>query len=359
GEPLYAVSRRYGISVNDLAAANDITNPSAVYAGQKLVIPGAGAKKAATQVASLGSSAVRSDTKPLATKSRDKEVSYKGAYKVSKGDTLSAVAARHGVRVSDLKAANGIGEGDVIKIGQTLSVPSAANTTQIASVDRVKTAAVPKAATPKQRIAAKSVESVSKRVSLAPAVPSAAVSKPEAITQTDVASVNPSAGLPRLDGGEAASKAAPAKPYTTPKLAADKAVKQAKKPVTASGASFKWPVRGEMISGFGRSSDGTTNDGINIKVPAGTPVRATAAGEVIYAADGLAGYGKLVLIRHSNGFVSAYGHNSDLKVRRGDRVRQGQVVASSGDTGSVNSPQVHFELREGKRPVDPLAHLAS
>ena len=112
-------------------------------------------------------------------------------------------------------------------------------------------------------------------------------------------------------------------------------------------------MRGDVIGHFGQK-----NAGINIAVPEGTPVRAAAAGEVIYAANGLADYGQLVLVRHSNGFVTAYAHNKSLMVRRGDRVRQGQVVAKSGKSGAVSSPQVHFEIREGKTPVNPMSHLA-
>ena len=78
---------------------------------------------------------------------------------------------------------------------------------------------------------------------------------------------------------------------------------------------------------------------------------------VAYAGSELKGYGNLVLIRHPNGYVSAYAHNGELKVKRGDTVKRGQVVANSGQTGNVSSPQLHFELRKGKEPVDPTRHL--
>ena len=93
-------------------------------------------------------------------------------------------------------------------------------------------------------------------------------------------------------------------------------------------------------------------------MPAGTSVRAAESGVVVYSGDGLKGYGNLVLIKHPNGFVSAYGNNAELDVKRGEKVTRGQVIAKSGDTGNVNSPQLHFELRKGSTPVDPTSYLA-
>ncbi|MDQ3557758.1 MAG: M23 family metallopeptidase, partial [Pseudomonadota bacterium] len=123
----------------------------------------------------------------------------------------------------------------------------------------------------------------------------------------------------------------------------------------ASG--FRWPVRGKVISGFGKKPDGERNDGINLAVPEGTSVKAAEDGTVIYAGNELKSYGNLVLIRHSNGWVSAYAHNSELKVKRGDQVRRGEVVSLSGMSGGVTTPQVHFELRKEATPVDPLQHM--
>ena len=127
---------------------------------------------------------------------------------------------------------------------------------------------------------------------------------------------------------------------------------------SADGKQFRWPVRGRIISGFGTKPNGEKNDGINLAVPAGTSVKAVEAGTVIYAGNELAGYGNLVLIRHADGWVSAYAHNQDLLIKRGDVVKRGQIIAHAGMTGSVTSPQVHFELRKGAKPVNPLDYLA-
>ena len=127
-------------------------------------------------------------------------------------------------------------------------------------------------------------------------------------------------------------------------------------PPKASGG-FIWPVNGRVISTFGPKQQGRHNDGINIRVPRGADVRAAQSGVVIYADNGLKGFGNLILIRHADGWVSAYGHNESLAVKRGQKVTRGQVIAQAGSTGSVTEPQVHFELRRGTRAVDPQKHL--
>ena len=120
---------------------------------------------------------------------------------------------------------------------------------------------------------------------------------------------------------------------------------------------FRWPARGRVIAAFGKRPDGTHNDGINIAVPQGTEIHAAESGRVAYAGNELKGYGNLVLIRHDNGWVSAYAHADQILVKRDDVVRRGQVIAKAGKTGTVDQPQLHFELRQGAKPVDPLPHM--
>ena len=122
----------------------------------------------------------------------------------------------------------------------------------------------------------------------------------------------------------------------------------------AANPEFRWPARGRVIQAFGAGG----NDGINIAVPEGTQVKASEGGVVAYAGSELKGYGNLVLIRHPNGFVSAYANNGSLNVKRGDAVKRGQTIALSGQSGNVASPQLHFELRKGSKPVDPSTYLA-
>jgi murein DD-endopeptidase MepM/ murein hydrolase activator NlpD len=147
------------------------------------------------------------------------------------------------------------------------------------------------------------------------------------------------------------TKAPEAKPVAESK--ADEPAKE-----SAGSDTFRWPAKGRVISGFGARGTGGANDGINIAVPEGTAVRAAEGGTVVHADDALKGYGKMVLVRHPNGYVSVYAHNGELKVKRGETVKRGQVIAHSGASGNVTAPQLHFELRKGSTPVDPTTRLS-
>ncbi len=116
---------------------------------------------------------------------------------------------------------------------------------------------------------------------------------------------------------------------------------------------FAWPVNGKVISGFGTAANGERNDGINIATPKDAPIRAAASGTVTYAGDELKNYGNLLLLKHPNGYVTAYAHADRLTVARGETVAKGQIVGYSGSTGDVSTPQLHFEIRRNTTPVDP------
>jgi LysM repeat protein len=123
--------------------------------------------------------------------------------------------------------------------------------------------------------------------------------------------------------------------------------------------TFRWPARGRVIVGFGASLNGVRNDGINLALPEGTAVKAAEEGVVTYANNELKGQGNLVLIQHSDGYVTVYAHAKELLVKRGDQIKRGQVIAHSGRTGNVNAPQLHFEVRKGATPLDPIRFLKS
>jgi murein DD-endopeptidase MepM/ murein hydrolase activator NlpD len=141
-----------------------------------------------------------------------------------------------------------------------------------------------------------------------------------------------------------------------PAMSSQDAVKSAEPAGSLPG--FRWPVRGRVIAAFGPKPNGVQNDGINLAVPEGTPIKAAEDGVVAYAGGELKGYGNLVLVRHPNGFVTAYAHASDILVKRGETVKRGQVIAHAGQTGNVTSPQLHFEIRKGATPVDPSQYLS-
>jgi murein DD-endopeptidase MepM/ murein hydrolase activator NlpD len=155
------------------------------------------------------------------------------------------------------------------------------------------------------------------------------------------------AGIPAAGATNSARKITPA-----PQKPAE-----SKNNAAASTLSFRWPVRGRIISGFGPKPGGQENAGINVAVPEGTPVKAAEDGVVVYANNELKTYGNLLLIRHANGFVTAYAHLGEILVKRDETVKRGQVVAKSGRTGDVASPQLHFEIRRKSTAVDPMPYL--
>ena len=129
------------------------------------------------------------------------------------------------------------------------------------------------------------------------------------------------------------------------------------RPPAASGKGFIWPLKGRVISGFGAKAKGLHNDGINIAAKRGAPVKAAENGVVVYAGNELRGFGNLLLIKHADGWVTAYAHNDKVLVKRGQRVGKGQRIATVGSTGGVKSPQLHFEMRRGRTPRDPRKYL--
>ncbi len=128
-------------------------------------------------------------------------------------------------------------------------------------------------------------------------------------------------------------------------------------PLPAGGGRFLWPVRGHVISGFGPKNGGMHNDGINISAKPGDTVRAAENGVVAYAGNELRGFGNLLLIRHRDGWITAYAHADEILVKRGDPVKRGQGIARVGASGRVTEPQLHFEIRKGTKAVDPLRYL--
>jgi murein DD-endopeptidase MepM/ murein hydrolase activator NlpD len=181
-----------------------------------------------------------------------------------------------------------------------------------------------------------------------------------AMAKPSVTSV-PKSEPPHVKAAEAATPApvrtAMREPTTIKSDAAPVATVATTAPAPASedaAPEFRWPARGRIIQGFKAGQ----SEGINIAVPEGTAVKAAEGGTVAYAGSELKGYGNLVLIRHPNGFVSAYAHNGELLVKRGETVKRGQVIAKSGQSGNVSSPQLQFQLRKGSTPVDPTQYLA-
>jgi murein DD-endopeptidase MepM/ murein hydrolase activator NlpD len=323
GMTLYSIARANNISVSQLAAANGIQPPYSVRTGQRLTIPGGGAATAsATDTFSEPDTTPIVEPKPgtpaaaqLKPFKQGPSVTDNGSgetHTVASGETLFSLGRKFGVSPFSIADANGLPNNAQLAVGQRVRIPAGGSTARAA----------------------------------APA--------PEAET---VASAEETAPAPKTT----ADSTVPAPP--SPKVAADENVADgqqvAEQAPIAGAPGMRWPVRGKIISGFGPKANGLKNEGINIAVPEGTSIRAAESGVVAYAGNELKGYGNLILIRHDNGFVTAYAHAKELFVKRGDTVKRGDVIAKAGQTGSVSSPQLHFEVRKGATALDPMKFLSS
>ena len=220
---------------------------------------------------------------------------------VKSGETGIAIARAYGAAWRDLIALNQLQEPFVLRVGQRLRLPN------------LPSAAAP-AQTLEQRARAFDISIDDVMTGGQPAAPRTAAPQP---------AVQPT-------------------PLPTPLPA-----------VIGTAPAFRWPLPGRIVSGFGPKSGGRFNDGVNLKASPGEAVRAAGDGVVAYAGDAIAGFGNLLLVKHAGGWVSAYGHNEALLVARGARVKAGEVIARAGQSGAVAEPQLHFELRRGRTPVDP------
>jgi murein DD-endopeptidase MepM/ murein hydrolase activator NlpD len=288
---------------------------------------------------------------------------------VAEGETLDTLSGRYGVPAAALLAANGLSSGSQVKSGMHIVVPVYhADGHGVASGESEK--AKKRAGDVADAEAAKAAKAKKRAGDVADAeAAKAAKAKEKDLAKAEKPAGDAAKSASKDDAGGAVAYAEPGKPAQAKDAMIDKAptgnleagAEAAKAPLTGAKADvagvepeFRWPARGRIIQGFKAGG----NDGINISVPAGTSVRAAEAGVVVYSGDGLKGYGNLVLVKHPNGFVTAYGNNSELDVKRGEQVKRGQVIAKSGDTGNVNAPQLHVELRKGSTPVDPTNYLA-
>ncbi|SUB01233.1 Murein hydrolase activator NlpD precursor [Pannonibacter phragmitetus] len=278
-------------------------------------------------------------------------------------ESVASMGQRFGVPADAIAAVNGIDKNAPLQAGQTVLIPTYSTAGVSAQQTTLPAAGASPATTGTVAPAAQQLAAVSapdRKPAGARQSAAAQPAQPQPVARTN--EPKPAAPIAALREVPASSLPANAQPAIE---AMNSAAGEGKPVQTASidpeetvgGPMFRWPVRGRVISEFGSKPGGARNDGINLAVPEGTPVKAAGDGSVIYAGNELQGFGNLVLIRHADGWVSAYAHNSEILVKRGDEVQRGQVISKAGATGNVSQPQVHFELRQGNRPVDPTRYL--
>lgn len=316
GDTVYTVSQRYNLPLREIISVNSLEAPYTLRSGFRLKLP------------------------------------PPNDYKVRPGDTLNGISRTFGVSVSEMARLNNLPAPYTIERGQIIRLPAP----QPAVVEQGFASAAPtpsfEEATVTTGLKVGAVESEvlapppgeMQTASVSPAVLSAPASNPASQTTT---------GFPPQPAAQAAAPAAKVQPVsaTLPAAIAPKI------PARTGTGRFMRPVDGNVISSYGPKEGGLHNDGINIKAPKGTAVRAAENGVVAYTGSEMSGYGNLVLIRHADRWMTAYAHMDKTLVKKGDTVKAGQSIGTVGATGQVDTPQLHFEVRKGTQAVDPSKYL--
>ena len=373
GDSLNQMSTRFGVPASAILSANNLTSAAQVTPGRQIVIPvynASGMNPAATPMSA--------HTVPAAPRERLQfgkapKASEKSAEKAAEKTVDKAAEAKRQAEAAR-KEAEARKDAESRKLAEKKAHEEAARKEADAKRHvrpgqnaKAETKTDAKTETKAAKVADKSdpkAEALKAKAEAKVEAKAEAARKAEAEAKLAKAEATKDAAK-KLAEAKAAKESAEkvAKAEKTEKVAAAKPEKSepastgsvAAAAPAAPSEAFRWPAKGRVISGYGSSG----NEGINIAVPEGTAVKAAEDGTVAYAGSDVKGYGKLVLVRHQNGYVSAYAHNGEIDVKPGEKVKRGQTIAKSGASGNVTSPQLHFEIRKGGAPVDPMSQLAS
>ncbi len=310
GDTVYALSRRYNRPVRAIIDDNGLQPPYLLQPGQQLRIPGG------------------------------------RFHTVQHGETLYSISRAYDADLYSIAQSNDLKPPYTIEVGQQLRITSP-TAYAVASASPMHMPMPSSRSVEVEALPPPSAE---------PAAPAAAHPAPL-----------PEVTVPAAPDAPRES-AEPARPAPNPQIAAapvppPSVLPEAKPEHEAvlpprSGRTFSWPVRGRILSTFGPKADGLHNDGINIAARAGAPVIAAENGVVVYAGNELRGFGNLLLVRHADGWITAYAHLDKSLVRKGQKVTRGQAIGTVGTSGGVSQPQLHFEIRRGTKAVDPAKFLS-
>ena len=324
GDTVYSLARKNNMTVSEFAKINNLHEPYTLYVGQKLT------KRASTVVEKKEIPNIISQekvqeiktqkvveaeiVKPTSTKRVDlQEIT------VAKGDTLYSLSRKYEIPVNDLAIMNKLNAPFNLSVGQKLKVPKM-DTVQTRSATEIKKVATQKTEQKITKAKPISVKNNTQTTTQKPTKPSYTAVKEKTKISSD-----PKKQLPKI--------------------------------TARSSAKFSWPVRGKILSGYGPKKGGLVNDGINISATAGTGVKAAENGVVAYAGNEVKGMGNLIIIQHSEGWMTVYAHLNTMDVRRGAKVSVGQQIGTIGKTGKVDTPQLHFEIRKGTKSYNPTQYL--
>lgn len=327
GDTMFGLANQLDVTRRQMIVLNDLAPPFTLRSGQKLRLP-----------------------------------AEQTLHRVQSGETLSQIAETYGVDLKRLAAHNLIVPPYDIRSNQLIGVPrdgrrivASRPPTQSGGIETEPLAPPPQ---PQPRVAERAQPSQQSTVvapaTKPPAAPTIATAPPAERSQPVAAAPEPPA-----EAAPQASTQPATRPDPNPQAAAP--IRRGGPGAATPGKSdgFLVPVEGPVIAGFGSQADGRRNDGVNIAAPKGAPVRSAADGEVVYAGDALQGYGNLVLVKHSDNWVTAYAHLDRILAKRGDRVQRGQTIGAVGSTGGVPTSQLHFEMRRNNKAVDPKGRLAA
>ena len=318
GDTLYSIAKKYDTTVSDLARVNSLSEPYTLSIGQKLKLRSSASVAQAPDVAKIEparsvkieQAKSQVDVQNIKTQQPIKHANMTRVavqeITVAPGDTLYSLSRKYEIPVNDLAVLNKITSPFVLSVGQKLKVPKK---------DSVQTQTVKSGGEVKSEPAKGKGASVNK----------VSVATPVKETQKSKISSDPKKQLPAISA--------------------------------RSAAKFSWPIRGKILSQYGAKNGGLFNDGINIAADMGATVKAAENGVVAYAGNEVKGMGNLIIMQHSDGWMTVYAHLDSMSVRRGTKVNVGQPIGKIGKTGKVDKPQLHFEIHKGTKAYNPIQYL--
>ena len=357
GDTLYAIAREHNMMVDEIAKINNISAPYTIRVGQILKI-----EKPKPVVEKKIEPKVQPKTEPVVKetpKEKPKEIVKESSkekpevrvpvktIKVEKGDTLYSISRAYAVPVNDLAVMNNLSAPFALRVGDSLRVPDLAERVSVKKDAAPKVEPVkPKTETkPKEQAKPKAKTETKSQQKSQPKTESKNQTKPKPVEKTNQKKVTET----KKTSDKKTTK------VETKKVTAAKTEPQ--KIAARSSSKFSWPVRGKILSDFGAKNGGLYNDGINISAAFDSTVVAAENGVVAYAGNEVRGMGNLIIIQHSDGWMTVYAHLNSMSVRRGARVSVGQKIGTVGQTGKVTSPQLHFEIRNGTKAHNPINYL--
>ncbi|MBO7643084.1 MAG: peptidoglycan DD-metalloendopeptidase family protein [Alphaproteobacteria bacterium] len=373
GDTLYVLAKKYDTSVDELAKLNNLNEPYKLLVGQKLRIraatkPDVIEQKAKPVPESKPEKIVEKTKEPPKEKPKEpvKETvkekpkeSHKATttrvevdeITVAPGDTLYSLSRQYSIPVNDLAVMNNLSVPFSLYAGQKLKVPDLASApVRPATKPTPKPLADNKDAKPVSQPKKETKPQPEKQQAKQPDNKKSVAKQPTQKQRVDAKKPEQKQQQPKPKQTTTATK-------KTTKATTNIAPKKTPTIAARSSSKFSWPVRGKILSNYGAKTNGLFNDGINIAGTIGAAVLAAENGVVAYAGNEVKGMGNLVIIQHSDGWMTVYAHMDSMNVRRGTRVSVGQKIGTVGKTGKVDKPQLHFEVRKGTRAYNPIQYL--